>query len=80
MSATLFIIGSFIYLGSSLIVVYFSRKRSERKYELIFGNLRIDREDPDGPYLFLELERPINDIAKNNIVSFKVVDESYTRE
>ena len=58
------------------LLAFFSLK------EECLGNLRIDRSDPDGPYIFLEMEskKGIEHIAKLESVSFKVVDENYTRK
>lgn len=43
------------------------------------GDLRIDRSDPDGPYLFLEISNAIDVIAKKRRVWFNVIDKNYTR-
>lgn len=43
------------------------------------GDLRIDRSDPDGPYLFLEISNSIDVIAKKRRVWFNVIDKNYTR-
>ncbi len=37
------------------------------------GSLRIDRSDPDdGPYLFLELSKDVEEIYRKKYVTFKV--------
>lgn len=37
------------------------------------GSLRVDRSDPDdGPYLFLELSKDIEEIYRKKYVTFKV--------
>lgn len=41
------------------------------------GTLRIDTSDPDGPYLFLELHTPINEVMRHKIVTLDVNLESY---
>ena len=41
------------------------------------GNLRIDRSDPDGPYLFLELSNAIDVVSKKKHVLFDVIDKNY---
>lgn len=42
-----------------------------------FGNLRVDRSDPDGPYLFLELDRDPDLLFMREDVTFHVVNENY---
>lgn len=42
-----------------------------------FGNLRVDRSDPDGPYLFLELDRDPDLLFVRKDVTFHVVNENY---
>ena len=44
------------------------------------GRLRIDRSDPDGPYLFLELTNAIDVVCKKRHVLFDVLDKNYTRK
>lgn len=41
------------------------------------GNLRIDRSDPDGPYLFLELSKSINQFDHRKYVILKIHDENF---
>ena len=41
------------------------------------GVLRIDSSDPDGPYLFLELETDPNVFKKEKYVTLKVNTKSY---
>lgn len=41
------------------------------------GVLRIDSSDPDGPYLFLELETDPNVLKKEKYVTLKVNTKSY---
>lgn len=42
-----------------------------------YGTLRIDRSDPDGPYLFLELDRNVEALSKQKHVVFNVLDKNY---
>ena len=42
-----------------------------------YGTLRIDRSDPDGPYLFLELDRNVEELSKQKHVVFNVLDKNY---
>lgn len=41
------------------------------------GTLRIDTSDPDGPYLFLELHAPVNEVMRKHKVTLNVSTESY---
>lgn len=42
------------------------------------GVLRVDHSDPDGPYLFLELERSdVDEIMKNRYVTLRVNTKNY---
>ena len=41
------------------------------------GNLRIDSSDEDGPYLFLELKKPVGWLKERDWVLLKVDDSSY---
>lgn len=42
------------------------------------GTLRIDRSDPfDGPHMFLELSKTVNDISDKKYVTLKISNESY---
>ena len=36
------------------------------------GNLRVDRSDPDGPYFFLEIKKPISSILKRKTIVLQV--------
>lgn len=44
------------------------------------GNLRIDRSDPDGPYLFLEMSNAIDVTSRKKQVLFDVIDKDYPRK
>lgn len=41
------------------------------------GALRVDRSDPDGPYLFLELSKGISEIASKSYVTLQVKIKDY---
>ena len=41
------------------------------------GNLRIDSSDEDGPYLFLELKRPVRWLRERKWVLLRVDDTNY---
>lgn len=42
----------------------------------IMGTLRVDRSDPDGPYLFLELDKPLSSFENDKYVVFRVKNEN----
>lgn len=44
------------------------------------GKLRIDRSDPDGPYLFLEVSNAIHIPHKKKRVTFDVVDRDFSQK
>lgn len=60
-------------LGIMLGVVIGQKLRKENP----IGTLRIDRSDPDDPYLFVELYEPINDLSKRQEVIFDVKNEDF---
>lgn len=41
------------------------------------GFLRIDKSDPDGPYLFLELKKSVNEIIAQRTVLLEVKREDF---
>ena len=41
------------------------------------GVINIDRSDPDGPYLFLELTGSISELSSKKHANFKVKSENY---
>lgn len=41
------------------------------------GDLRVDNSDPDGPYLFLELEHDLPDLKECKEVCFRVKVKDY---
>jgi hypothetical protein len=43
----------------------------------VSGTLKIDSSDPDGPYIFLELEENVNAVKRKNCVLLKVDTSSY---
>ena len=43
----------------------------------VSGVVNIDRSDPDGPYLFLELEEGIHELSMQEYVKFRVQNKNY---
>lgn len=41
------------------------------------GFLRIDKSDPDGPYLFLELKKSVNEVVTQRTVLLEVKREDF---
>lgn len=56
------------------IIVGYAVGKNDRKP---IGTLRVDSSDPDGPYLFLELETDPSIIKKEKYVFLKVDAKSY---
>ena len=76
-SISLFMIELFISIIVFLICGYilgYSLGKNKRKS---IGTLRVDSSDPDGPYLFLELETDPDFIKKEKYVLLKVDTKSY---
>lgn len=45
------------------------------------GTLRIDQSDPtEAPYLFLELDKPVESVMNKKIVTFRVNKKNYISE
>lgn len=76
-----FIIGMVIgVLFGFLFHVTYIRLRF-KKYNDPVGVLKIETTDPDGPYLFLELNREINDVINQKTVNLTVdINTEYTHE
>ena len=65
---TIFLVG--IAIGRCSMRLSFFRHKA--------GNLRIDRSDPEGPYMFLELSVPgISIVEKKKYVVLDIVAENY---
>ena len=62
-----------VCLICSYILGYFFGKNKRKP----IGTLRVDSSDPDGPYLFLELEANPDVIKKEKYVLLKVDTKSY---
>lgn len=75
MSITEIIIMIFVIAICSVILGYIMA--AEKYSKKTIGTLRIDSSDPDGPYLFLELETDPNIIKKEKHILLKVDTKSY---
>ena len=43
----------------------------------VSGTLKVDSSDPDGPYLFLELEENVDVVKRKDCIMLKVDNSSY---
>lgn len=69
-----------VALGLALmgVVILANLKRLVDRYVKPVGTLRIDRSDPDGPYMFLEIDSGKSHlIDTNEFVTMHVEHESY---
>lgn len=64
-----------VYVVVGIILGFVVSSIIRRKYPV--GFLRIDKSDPDGPYLFLELKKSINEIVTQKTVLLKVKREDF---
>ena len=62
----------YIFIGFAIglvaAVIYYGKPK---------GNLRVDRSDPDGPYFFLEIKKPISSILKRKTIVLQVRCENF---
>ena len=65
----------FIYVVIGILIGFIGASVIRRKHPV--GFLRIDKSDPDGPYLFLELKKSINEIVTQKTVLLKVKREDF---
>lgn len=59
------------------ILIGFAVSSIIRRKHLTVGFLRIDKSDPDGPYLFLELKKSVNKIVTQRTVLLEVKREDF---
>ena len=43
----------------------------------LVGALRVDRSDPDGPFMFLELKKSVEHVTSKKYIVLKVEDRDY---
>ena len=55
----------------------FSKGLRKKETQEILGTLVVDRSDPDGPFLFLELYSSIEQVEASEAVLLKVEKKSY---
>ena len=64
-----------IYILIGILIGFVVTSIIHRKHPI--GFLRIDRYDPDGPYLFLELKKSVNEIMTQKTVLLEVKRENF---
>jgi hypothetical protein len=64
-----------IYVVIGILIGFIGASVIRRKHPV--GFLRIDKSDPDGPYLFLELKKSINEIVTQKTVLLEVKREDF---
>ena len=62
-----------IYVVVGILIGFAVSSIIRRKHPV--GFLRIDKYDPDGPYLFLELKKSVNEIVIQRTVILEVKSE-----
>lgn len=64
-----------VYVVIGILIGFIGASVIRRKHPV--GFLRIDKSDPDGPYLFLELKKSINEIVTQKTVLLEVKRENF---
>ena len=64
-----------IYVVVGILIGFAVSSIIRRKHPV--GFLRIDKSDPDGPYLFLELKKGVNEIVIQRTVLLEVKREDF---
>lgn len=64
-----------IYVVVGILIGFAVSSIIRRKHPV--GFLRIDKSDPDGPYLFLELKKSVNEIVTQRTVLLEVKREDF---
>lgn len=64
-----------VYVVVGIMIGFVASSIIRRKRPV--GFLRIDKSDPDGPYLFLELKKSVNEIATQRTVLLEVKREDF---
>ena len=64
-----------IYVVIGILIGFIGASVIRRKHPV--GFLRMDKSDPDGPYLFLELKKSISEIVTQKTVLLEVKREDF---
>lgn len=65
-----FLLFGCVLLLCVILVIVFTRY-------LLVGSLHIERSDPDGPYVFLELTKDITLFQKRKYIILRIDDKNY---
>lgn len=71
------VLGCVILSATCLVYWYRLSKKIDEENSYIVGTLRVDCSDEDGPYMFLELGVPIEEIVNKEQVMLVVNTKSY---
>lgn len=64
-----------VYVVVGIMIGFVVSSIIRRKHPV--GFLRIDKSDPDGPYLFLELKKSVSEIVTQRAVLLEVKREDF---
>ena len=64
-----------VYVVVGIMIGFVVSSNIRRKHPV--GFLRIDKSDPDGPYLFLELKKSVNEIIAQRTILLEVKREDF---
>lgn len=64
-----------VYVVAGIMIEFVVSSIIRRKHPV--GFLRIDKSDPDGPYLFLELKKSVNEIIAQRTILLEVKCEDF---
>ena len=64
-----------VYVVVGIMIGFVVSSIIRRKHPV--GFLRIDKSDPDGPYLFLELKKSVNEIIAQRTILLEVKREDF---
>lgn len=64
-----------VYVVVGIMIGFVVSSIIRRKHPV--GLLRIDKSDPDGPYLFLELKKSVNEIIAQRTILLEVKREDF---
>lgn len=71
------VLGCLILSATCLVYWYRCYKKTNEQNRYIVGTLRVDCSDEDGPYMFLELGVPVEEVINKEKVMLNVDTKSY---
>lgn len=72
------VLGCLILSATCLVHWYGCYKKINEQNRYIVGTLRVDCSDEDGPYMFLELGVPVEEVINKEKVMLNVDTKSYS--